>query len=76
MDDYKCGGNGTTYGVGVWTHLINQEGLMGKILWILAIGVWVLFIGTVVKDYFHTQANKREAFRRDLEYKYKDRRDG
>ena len=49
---------------------------MGKILWILAIGVWVLFIGTVVKDYFHTQANKREAFRRDLEYKYKDRRDG
>lgn len=46
---------------------------MVAILWTLAIIVWVVFIGTVIKDYFQTQADKREAFRRDMEYRLKQK---
>ncbi len=38
-------------------------------VWIMAGAVWALFVGTVVRDYFKTRANKREAFRRDVQWR-------
>jgi hypothetical protein len=44
---------------------------MVTIIWIAAGIVSALFIGTVIKDYFQTKADKREVMRRDIEYKLK-----
>lgn len=40
---------------------------MAKYVWILSGLMWAFFIGTVIRGYFRTQADKREVFRRDLE---------